>query len=223
MAQELLIVGAGGFARETAAAVREMPSFRLLGFLDDNVALHGLDRGGIPVLGGLDLVGRYPDAAVVVCVGNPRNYTSRERVVASLNLPESRYATVVHPTAFVGQGCVIGPGTVILAQSVLTADVTVGRHVAVMPHVTLTHDTVIEDYVTIASGVRLGGGVVVERGAYLGAGALLRESVRVGARSQLGMGSVALRDIPPGQVWVGNPARYLREAYSPSLSNPSRG
>jgi acetyltransferase-like isoleucine patch superfamily enzyme len=93
----------------------------------------------------------------------------------------------------------------------LTAAVTVGAHVAVMPHAVLTHDVTIDDFATIASGVRLGGGVSVLRRAYLGSGALIREQVKIGAWSQVGMGSVVLHDIPDAEIWVGNPARKLRD------------
>jgi sugar O-acyltransferase (sialic acid O-acetyltransferase NeuD family) len=211
---ELVIAGAGGFARETAAAVRAAneirPTWRLLGFLDDDPTTHGTERGGVPILGPLSTVDDLSAATVVVCIGNPRDLSVRGRVVRRLGLPAERYATIVHPTAQVGAGCLIGPGSVLLAHVVLTADVMVGAHVAVMPHTVLTHDDVVGDFVTIASGVRLGGGVRVEPGAYLGAGALVRESVTVGASSLLGMGSVLLQDVPPEEVWVGNPARRLR-------------
>lgn len=217
--RDLVIVGAGGFARETAAAVRAVnrvhPTWRLCGFLDEDPALHGTERAGLPVLGGLDALDKLPDAAVVVCVGNPRNHTGRQRLVHRLGLPAERFATVVHPSAEIGSGCVVGVGSVLLAGTVLTADVTVGAHVAVMPQVVLTHDGRIEDHVTIASGVRLGGGALLRAGAYVGAGALVREGVTVGAGSLVGMGSVVLRDIPPGQVWVGAPARLLRPAAVP--------
>jgi sugar O-acyltransferase (sialic acid O-acetyltransferase NeuD family) len=218
MTADLLIAGAGGFARETAAAVRAAgglrPAFRLLGFLDDDPALHGTERDGVTVLGGLSDVYDRPDAAVVVCIGNPRDYSARARVVDRLGLPAERYATIVHPAASVGAGCTIGPGTVLLAGAVLTADVTVGAHVSIMPHVVLTHDDIVEDYATLASGVRLGGATGVGRGAYIGAGALIRDRVRVGAGSLVGMGAVVLRDVPAGEVWAGNPARRLRPAES---------
>jgi acetyltransferase-like isoleucine patch superfamily enzyme len=104
---------------------------------------------------------------------------------------------------------------VLLAQTVLTASVTVGAHVAVMPQTVLTHDDVIEDFVTVASGVRLGGAVRVETGAYLGAGALVREGVVIGAGSLVGMGAVVTKDVPPGQVWIGAPARLYRHVDNP--------
>ncbi|MFE3632763.1 acetyltransferase [Streptomyces sp. NPDC059168] len=213
----LLIVGAGGFARETAQAVRDAGGTELLGHLDDNTALHGTEVDGVPVLGGCDLVHDLPEAGVVVCVGNPGDYAARARLVGRLGLPAERYATVVHPTASVSRSSRVGPGSVLLAHCALTAAVRVGAHVAVMPQAVLTHDDVVEDCATIASGVRLGGGARVERGAYLGAGALVREGTTVGAWSLIGMGSAVLGDVPPGEVWVGSPARRLRAADAPAL------
>jgi sugar O-acyltransferase (sialic acid O-acetyltransferase NeuD family) len=212
---ELLIIGAGGFARETAQAVAAInavrPTWRLHGFLDDDPLLHGRRVDGLPVIGGTDLVQSLPDAYVVVCVGNPRNYFARARIVERLNLPDERYAAILHPSADISTDSIVGPGSVLLAQTVLTAAVTVGAHVAVMPHAVLTHDVTVDDFATIASGVRLGGGASVLRRAYLGSGALIREQVKIGAWSQVGMGSVVLQDIPDAEVWVGNPARKLRD------------
>ena len=213
MTRDLIIVGAGGFARETAAAVVALndvsPTWRLRGFLDDDPAKAGRRYGPARVLGPLSTVDEWPRASVVVCVGNPRDHLSRARVVERLGLSADRYATILHPAAQVGLGCLVGPGTVLLAQVVLTADVSIGAHVAVMPHAVFTHDDVVEDCVTVGAGVRLGGGVRIGQGAYLGAGALVRESVTVGAGALLGMGAVTLHDVPPHEVWAGNPARRL--------------
>lgn len=223
--RDLVIVGAGGFARETAQAVAAVnargaedgrgPLWRLLGFLDDDPLLAGRVFDGATVLGGSDLLGTLGDARVVVCVGNPGNYFARAAIVRRLGLPEERYGVIVHPSAQVSDSSSVGPGSVILAQCVLTASVSVGAHAAVMPHTVLTHDVVVREYATLASGVRLGGGAVVGTGAYLGAGALIRERVNVGAWSTVGMGSVVLHDVPAGQVWAGNPARRLRDVDVP--------
>ena len=105
----------------------------------------------------------------------PDNYVSRPRIVETLGLPPERYATIIHPSASVSTTSRLGPGTILLAHTVLTAAVSVGSHVAVMPHVILTHDDVVGDFATMASGACLGGNVHVGRCAYIGAGALVRE------------------------------------------------
>jgi sugar O-acyltransferase (sialic acid O-acetyltransferase NeuD family) len=214
VAQPLLVVGVGGFARETIAAVLALGDeapYTIAGVLDDDPSTHGRRVLGVPVLGPVTLV-QDSDASVVVGTGNPRDYASRARIVARCALPADRYATIVHPAAHLGAGTTIGAGTVILAGVVATCEVSIGHHVAVMPHVTLTHDDHIEDYATLTSGVALGGGVTVGRGAYLGARATVREGVSVGEWSLLGMGSLLLHDLPPSTVAYGAPAVPVRAA-----------
>ena len=217
MAQrEIVIVGAGGFGRETVEAIRALNSagvgWELLGYLDDDARQHGALIDGVPVLGGLEQLASMPDVSVLVCTGHPGDYVSRMRIVGRLSLAPERYPAIIHPAATVSTTSQVGPGSVVLAQTVLTASVTVGSHVAVMPHVTLTHDDVIEDFTTIASGVRLGGRVHVGRCAYIGAGAMVREHRTIGAGSLVGMGAVVTRNVPSDQVWAGVPARYIRPA-----------
>jgi len=218
MSTDLVILGAGGFARETVSAIDG--SWNLIGFLDDDPSLIGTTRAGYPIIGALHRVHELDGVQFVLGLANSSRPDIRRRIVRRLGLPAERFATIVHPSAEVGVGCAIGPGTVLLAGTVLTADVTVGAHVAVMPQTVLTHDDVIEDYVTIAAGVRLGGGARIGMTAYLGAGALIRESVTIGAGALIGMGAVVLADVPPDQVWVGNPARHLRTLQPAFMGGP---
>ncbi|HET7486286.1 MAG TPA: acetyltransferase [Acidimicrobiales bacterium] len=216
----LILVGAGGFARETAEAVRALnvvrPTFDLLGFVDDAPALAGQVVDGLPVLGPVATVGERADARVVVCTGSPGDYTTRRRLVERLDLAAERYATVVHPAAVVPRSATLGHGTVVLAGTVLTTSVQVGAHVAVMPLVVLTHDDVVGDFATFGAGAGLAGGVTVGEGAYVGAGALVREHRTIGAWSLLGMGAVLTSDMPAGEVWAGVPASRLRRADIPA-------
>jgi sugar O-acyltransferase (sialic acid O-acetyltransferase NeuD family) len=213
---DLVVVGAGGFGRETVDAVRAMnahgASWRLFGYLDDNPSLAGQHVNGVPVLGGVRELGNLPNAFVIVTTGRPDNYASRPGIVASLDLPAERYATIVHPSAALSASSQVGPGCVLLACAVLTSAVQIGAHVRIMPHVTLTHDDVVGDLATLASGVCLGGGVRIDQCAYVGAGALVREDRRVGAGALIGMGAVVTVDVPAYEVWAGVPARRLRSA-----------
>jgi sugar O-acyltransferase (sialic acid O-acetyltransferase NeuD family) len=213
---DLVLVGAGGFGRETAEAIRVLnghgAAWRLLGYLDDDPRQCGKLVEGAPILGGRDALSLMPRVSVVVCTGRPSDYTSRLRIVAALGLPPERYATIVHPAAAVSQSCLIGHGSVLLAHVAVTAAAHIGAHVAIMPHVTITHEDLIEDFVTIASGARIGGGARICRGAYLGAGAIIGEHRTVGEFSLVGMGAVVTRDIPPREVWAGVPARRIRAA-----------
>jgi len=218
--RQLLLVGAGGLAREAAEAIRAAnavsPTWDLLGYVDDDPAKQGSVISGVPVLGPVEIVHDHPGALVLVCPGRPDNYVARLLLVERLDLDDERYATVIHPTATLGTTCEVGPGSVLLAHVDLTTDVVVARHVVVMPQVVLTHDVRVEDFATIASGVRLGGACHVGRGAYLGSGACLREGIAVGEWALVGMGSVVTRDVPAKRLWYGVPARDISGADLPT-------
>jgi len=212
----LLLIGAGGFARETVELVRAInrraPTWELVGLLDDDPELRGTELLGVPVQGPCAAAREHADAALVACVASPDEPLRRLRLVARLGLPLERYATLVHPTAVVPESASIGPGSVLHAQVVLTADVSLGWHVAVMPHVVLTHDDEVGDGTTFGAGARIAGAVRIGAGAYIGAGALLRERISVGCGATVGMGAVVTKPIPCGEVWYGSPARPATNA-----------
>ena len=206
---ELLLIGASGLAREVLACVRENGQFDVVGVLDDDESKVGSALDGAPIMGPASHALRYPEARVVVCIGAGKG---RERVVArlaGLGFASHRFATVVDPSVRVPYCCDIGPGSILLGNVTLTAGITVGSHVVMMPGVTLTHDDVVEDFATLAAGVSLGGGVRIGRAAYLGMNSCVRERTRVGAGTRVGMGAAVLRDVPDGETWAGVPARVL--------------
>jgi sugar O-acyltransferase (sialic acid O-acetyltransferase NeuD family) len=210
-ARPLLLLGAGGLARETLVAARAQPDvWRPIGMLDDDPVRHGDTVDGLPVLGPTDRVHDYPDVCVVPCVASAKRNTARLRLTERLGLLSDRWATIVHPTASIAPGTRLGEGSIVLANVVVTAPITIGPYFVAMPQVLLTHDDELAHGVTMAGRATLAGGVRVGAGAYLGQGALVRELLTIGEGSVIGMGSVVLENVPDGQTWAGVPARKLR-------------
>jgi sugar O-acyltransferase (sialic acid O-acetyltransferase NeuD family) len=205
---DILLLAAGGLARETLSSIRQAGADRVTGILDDAATLHGSTVGGVPVLGGTGLAAERPER-LLLCAGSGATRLAMAARLAALGVGPGRYATHRHPSVVVGERCRVGSGSILLAGSVLTCDVRVGRHVVLMPRTVLTHDDELDDGVTCAAGVTLAGRVSVGARAYLGMQASVRQDLRVGADAVLGMGAVALRAVPDGAVWVGNPAAPL--------------
>jgi sugar O-acyltransferase (sialic acid O-acetyltransferase NeuD family) len=207
---EIVIFGAGGFAREVAWLIAEKNAHSptaidcFVGRGDEI----GREVHGIPVLTAPEAYKRFPKAQVICTSGDGaiREAMTREAAAAGF----TNYATLIDPgVRFHHDHFVIGTGTVICAGTILTTDIRLGNHVQINLDCTVGHDTEMEDYVTLAPGVHISGRVRICKGAYIGTGASVIPGVTIGARATIGAGAVVVRDVPAGETHVGIPAKAI--------------
>ncbi|MEO7005434.1 MAG: acetyltransferase [Terrimesophilobacter sp.] len=206
---DLLLVGTSGLAREALAVVRATNQYEVVGFLDDDPSTWNHQRDGGIVLGGIEEVQRFPTAKLLLCTGKGTTRAAIAKRLTLLGRSDDDYATVVHPSVDIAPTCRVGAGSIVLAGSVLTTNIEIGKHVVIMPNTSITHDDLIESFVTLCAGVSLGGNVWIGEGAYLGMNSSVRQGVRIGKNSVLGMGAALIADLPGDETWVGVPARRL--------------
>lgn len=99
----------------------------------------------------------------------------------------------------IGEGCII--------DRLHPENLTIGHHVRItMNCLILTHY-----FDTSYKGLRFKSGKVhIEDYVFLGAGTSICSPVVIGKHSVVGAGSVVTKDIPPYEIWAGNPARFIK-------------
>ena len=97
-------------------------------------------RAGLADLGSLDESKALTKEQFVMTVATPHNPKVRGEIEKRLGLEPNRFASVIHPSSAIAATTQIGSGTILLAGVTTTADVSIGRHVVVMPRVVFTHD-----------------------------------------------------------------------------------
>jgi serine acetyltransferase len=93
--------------------------------------------------------------------------------------------------------------------------------VVIHPQVKIGNRCRIYHHVTLAAESSIGSNhfIIVEDDVTIGAHSIVvarpNKSLRIGRRSAIGAGSVVTRDVPPGEVWAGNPAKFLKKVSPP--------
>ncbi len=206
MPEPYLVVGAGGHAKVVLDALLASGQ-RVLGCYDDNPALAGFEPiAGVSVAGPTPLVEAHwtPGRLVIVAVGDN---AARRKLASRLHVD---FGVARAPTAVLGSGVTLGPGTMVLPSATVNIDSLIGCHAILNTACSIDHDCRIGDYVHIAPGGRLGGGITVGEGSFLGIGASVIPGVRIGRWSIVGAGAVVTADLPDNCTAVGVPAKVIK-------------
>lgn len=210
---DLIIFGAGGLGREVAWLVERInkkeKTWNLVGFIDDDETIQNTVVNGYKVLGKTESITEYPDAYYVCAVGAAK---VRERIIHNLeNIdPDIKFATLIDPSVEMSDLVDIGKGSIICAHTILTVNITVGKHVIVNPNCTVGHDAVISDFATLYPSVNISGTTKIGYCSEMGTGMQIIQGKTIGDYTIVGAGSVVVRDLPSRCTAVGTPAKPIK-------------
>ena len=130
-------------------------------------------------------------------------------------------------------GCAIGDNTKIGAFVEVQKNATVGKNCKISSHTFICEGVTIEDDVFIGHGVTFVNDpypratvpdgklqteadwtvepTLVQKGASIGSGSTILAKVTIGENAIVGAGSVVTKNVPPGTIVAGNPAKILRK------------
>ena len=206
----LIVVGAGGHASVVIDAARKA------GHVVEGVVADppGTSVLGVPVRGTVSAIpGLFKDGlmgAVTIAIGDN---AIRRRLAEAISqmAPSIRFATVVHPSAILGDDCTIGSGTFVAAGAIVGPRARVGDHCLINTAASVDHDTVLQAYSSLAPRATLGGWSSIGENSAVGIGAVISHRIAVGNDSVVGAGAVVLRDIGDKVVSYGIPSREIRK------------
>lgn len=138
------------------------------------------------------------------------------------NIPEStriwQYCVIL-PNAKIGDDCNI------CSHCLVENEASIGNRCTIKCGVQIWDGIEIEDDVFVGSNVAFtndkyphsqnGNWTLLKtrvcKGATIGAGSTILPGITIGEGAMIGAGSVVTKDIPAGELWIGNPARFVKK------------
>ena len=137
---------------------------------------------------------------------------------------------IIPETTNVWQFCVVLPKAKIGENCNICSHCLIENHVKIGDNVTVKSGVQLWDGITLEDDVFVGANVtftndkyprsksadwqclttIVKKGASIGAGSTILCGITIGENAMIGAGSVVTKDVPAGELWLGNPAKFLR-------------
>jgi sugar O-acyltransferase (sialic acid O-acetyltransferase NeuD family) len=142
------------------------------------------------------------------CIGDN---TIRAKVVGFIKSKKFNQLAVIDKTALVSSKATIGLSTFVGRNTVINSLAKIGEGVIVNTGAIIEHECVIGDFSHVAPNATLAGNVTLGNKVFFGVGSVAKQGISIGDNSIIGAGSVVISDIPANEVWVGNPARKIKD------------
>lgn len=153
-------------------------------------------------------------------IGVGQIYDYRPRMEIFKQIKKGRWKnvlTVIAKDAFVANPRAIEEGTVIMHNAVINAGASIGRACIINTAAIVEHDASVGQYTHISTGAVVNGDALIGKFCFVGSNAVVLNGIRIGDNVMIGAGSVVTHDILEPGIYVGNPAKFLKEIPCPSI------
>ena len=217
--KKIVIIGAGGFAREVRWLIQEInraassPMYEFAGYVVSDLTRLGEHDSRDEVRGDYEWLEKHLHDvdALTIGIGTPQ---IRLKVAAELerHFPNLEWPTLIHPSVlFDRERCTVGHGGILCAGVIGTVGLVIESFAMVNLACTLGHEAILRRGCVLNPTVNISGGVDVGEGVLVGTGAQILQYIKVGKGATVGAGAVVTKDVPPGDTIVGIPAKSLKK------------
>ena len=212
----LIIIGGSGHGCVVEACVLDNRKYgnlewELKGFCND----YDSEIDGFPVLGKISDIPRFLEEGYYFSWAI--HLIANNRVTGALfdalsYIPDERWATIVHHTAFISDSVILSPGVFVMYNAYIAPRTKIGKCTMVKANTNIGHDVIIGESSHIAMGSTIVSCVNIGRCSDVAVGSIVLANTTIGDFAMLGAGSLLSHgNIPDGQIFVGNPAKFLKD------------
>lgn len=210
--KDILIYGFGGFGREVACIIKNIngviPTWNIVGFIDDSVAVGTECKYG-RVLGGIEVLNAWETpVSVAIAVGSPKYLEEISSRITNLQVD---FPNIIAPNVFYfdRESVSMGKGNIITFGCRFSCNVQLGDFNVLDGCISFGHDVVLGSYNMLFPEVRISGQTIVGNKNYFGSRCFAAQCLKIGDENRFGAGTFILRKIKNGGFYMGNPAKKI--------------
>ena len=208
--KKVIIYGAGEFGSLISNVISYHSDFNIVAYGDDNSEKIGQLIDKVPVFGNEDLLKFSQENRIEYAISSIGNNKIRAEKYTLLKNKGFQMLSIIHPQALIDTKVTYGDNVIIEMGTAIHTNSNIGNNVFLGGDALIGHHNTIGNHVLVGGNVSFGGTVVVEDYVSIGVGASIRPGVRLGEGSVIGVGAAVVKDVDPGDIVVGVPAKSIK-------------
>lgn len=168
---------------------------------------------GFPVLGKIADIPRLVDEGYYFAWGIhliARNLKTAE-LFESINIPDDRWATIIHKNTFIDDTVKLDPGVFVMYNAYIAPRTHIGKCTMIKANTNIGHDVEIGAISHVAMGSTIVSCSKIGYCSDIAVGATMLANTSIGDYAMLGAASLLTHNIPDKQIYIGSPAKFLKE------------
>ncbi len=215
MSKKVIIIGGEGNGGVIASCIEDNRrrfgdlEWEVAGFVND----YEKEVCGYPVLGGTGDVQKLlenPEYYFMWGIHMIGRNILTEKVFRKVNIPQERFATIIHKTAFIAESAVLEPGVFVMSNCYVGPQSRIGQCSLMMANSLIGHNTTVGPLCHFSVGSITSSYITIGTCSDVTLGAKVLEKRNIGNFAVAGAASLVTHDIPDYEIHVGTPAKFLK-------------
>jgi sugar O-acyltransferase (sialic acid O-acetyltransferase NeuD family) len=209
---KIAIIGAGDLGVQLAHLCKMTGSDDIIGFFDDTLP-RSVKVSNVPVLGSVENIAEsYQERLfdqLLIAIGY-RHMSVRSNLFSRFqgSIP---FARLIHPNAYVDSHINISEGCVVMSGCILEMETTLKENVLLYNGCNLAHNSEIGAHSILSPGVAIAGFTQIGERNVLGIGSVFSDKLTTCNDCRTGAGATVIEDLVHSGLYVGIPAKKIKE------------
>lgn len=210
---KIVIYGDSDFAEQAFYQLESDGRYKIVAFTVDIERIKKRNYLGLPIYP-FQKLGNFfqkKEIKIFVAIGYSKMNSIRESVTLEVIDNGYNLLTYISKNAVIGQNVKIGDGSFICEFVSIGPKTSLGIGVIILPHTRIAHDVIVADFCYLSSSLAIGGYSEIKRNSFIGLNSTIRNNIIIAERNILGSASNVVRSTEPYSVYVGNPAKRIKD------------
>jgi len=210
MNKTLAIIGSGHLGQQIANYAISDGHYEKVVFFDD--FSNENEVNGISILGNSEAIEKEFQKKTFdeIIIGIGYKHLETRKQLFEKFITKIPFGKIIHSSCWVDKTAQIKEGCVIYPSCCIDAHAFIDQNTIVNVACTIAHDTKVGKHCFLSPRVALAGFITIEELCILGINATVIDNLQIVAKTQIGGGTVVIKNLLESGLYVGNPQRFIK-------------